>query len=338
MSSTTQPTTFLDLFTDLENRVRLATGVTVTETLAKRAINTALQDMHIAFEYKVPWAERRAVLRTQDDYSTGTVTTTRGSTTVTGSGSAWNTNNDFTVKNMRANGKIVFAGSRTPYTVSSVSSDTVATLTTAFTETSLAASSYVYFEDEYDLAADFLRPVDLQQFSDEVNIDLISRTEARRRFPNNVVPGRPAVASIIDFAPVGNTTPIRRVKLFPPPNAFIQIPYSYVTAYLATSAAGVAQVSLSADTDEPIVPLRYRHAIVLHGLYNWYRDRKDDTRSQEAKAEYTDIMLRIALDQDIGAPRPQLRPRVSSYVRAAKRPYARGGQRFDVGGRFDRNE
>ena len=43
-------------------------------------------------------------------------------------------------------------------------------------------------------------------------------------------------------------------------------------------------------------------------------------------------MARIMVDTEIGAPRPQLRPRVSGYVRAAARPYSRGGIR----GRFDR--
>src|SRR6266571_4286890 len=95
MSSTSQLTTFVDCYTDLQNRVRLQTGVSATETLAKRAINVALQDMHLGFDYRVPWAERRATLRTQNDYTTGTVTATRGSTAITGAGTAWNTANDF---------------------------------------------------------------------------------------------------------------------------------------------------------------------------------------------------------------------------------------------------
>jgi len=337
MSTTSQVTTFSDLYTELQNRVRAQTSVTAVETLAKRAINVALHDMHLGFDYKVPWAERRATLRTQDDYSTGTVTATRGSTTVTGSGTLWNTANDFSVNNVRANGKIIINGSRTPYTVQSVTNDTTLVLTTAYTEATATAAGYVYFEDEYDLASDFLRPIDLQSFSDSMSIDLISRSEARRRYPNNTVPGNSKVACIVDLGFSSSTTPVRRVRLFPPPSQFVLIPYSYITSNLAVSSAGAGATNLSADSDEPIVPLRYRYAIVLHALYNWYRDRKDDTRSQEAKAEYTDIMTRLSMDQEDGAPRPQLRPRVSGYVRSAKKPYSgsRGG-RFDTGNRFDR--
>lgn len=321
MSSTSQVTTFSDLYTDLLGRVRAATGVTATDTQAKRYINIALQDMHLGFDYRLPWAERSGTLRTQDDYSTGTVTVARGSTTVTGVGSAWNTNNDFSVKNVRANGKIVLNGSMTPYRVSSVASDTSLTLTTAFTEASVSTGSYVYFEDEYDLAADFLRPVDAQRFSHPASIDIISRNQARLMYPSSTHVGKPKWASIVDFAPSGNTTPIRRVRLFPPPNDYASIPYAYITSQLAISAVGVGAANLSADTDEPIVPLRYRHALVWHALQHWYRDKKDDTRSVEAKAEYTDIMTRISLDNEVGGQRPQLRPMVGSYRRAAVNPY-----------------
>src|SRR3989304_299594 len=112
MSATTQVTTFSDLYTALENAVRVSTGITATENQAKRAINIALHDMHMGLDYRLPWAERRAVIRTQDDYTTGTVSTTKGSTAVVGVSTLWNTNNAFTVKNARANGRIVFAGSR----------------------------------------------------------------------------------------------------------------------------------------------------------------------------------------------------------------------------------
>ena len=334
MSTTSQVTTFSDMVTNLSNRIRVSTGVTSTETQLKTSLNTALHDMHLGLDYRLPWAERRAVIRTQDDYTTGTVTTTKGSTAVSGDSTLWNTNNDFAVKNARANGRIVFAGSRTPYVVTTVTSDTAIVLAEKFTETSLAAgSTYTYYEDEYDLASDFLRPIDMQRFSLEASVDLISRTEFRRRFPVNSTLGRPSVATILDFAPSGSVTPIRRVKFAPAPNDFYQIPYTYVTSYLAVSSAGAAQANMSADTDEPIVPLRYRHAIVFHALYNLFRDKKDDTRSQEARAEYTDIMTRIMMDTEVGSPRPQLRPRISGYVNQAKRPYSRGGagRRFDKG-------
>lgn len=338
MSATSQPATFSDLYTLLLNAMRGDTTATGSVSQAKRAINMALYDMHLGTDYKVPWAERRAVLRTQQDYTTGTVAVTQGSTAVTGTGSLWATANPFGIANARANGKMVFSGARVPYVVQTVTNDTAIVLAEKFTEATSASSTYVYFEDEYDLATDFLRPIDAQQFSDVMEIPLISRQEFRRRFPVNSTPGRPVVACILDFAPVSNVTPIRRVKLAAPPNNFIQIPYTYITANLVFKADGTAQTGFSADSDEPIVPLRYRHAIFFHAAYHWFRDKKDDTRSQEMKAEYVDIMSRIMMDTEVGGNRPRLAPKIAPYVRSARRPWRGGGtaKRYDNGGWFDR--
>ena len=339
MSSTSQLTDFSDLYTDLQNRVRGQTGVTATETQAKRYINIALQDMHLGMDYRYPWAERQARLIVRAQYSTGTVTATKGSTTLSGTSTLWTTTDAFSIANARANGKVLVAGSTTPYVVSSVGGAGTITLTSKFTEETATDQTYIYYEDEYDLASDFLRPVDVQQFSDEVNIPLISRTEFRRRHPTNRAPGRVAEACIVDAAPSGNTTPIRRVRFAPPPSTAMTIPYAYITGNLAVSSAGVAAANLSAASDEPIVPLRYRHALLFHALYHWYRDRKDDTRSQEAKGEYTDLMLRVGADVEVGGVRPQIQPRISGYARRAQRPYSgAGARRYDINGRFDRME
>lgn len=323
MSGTTQYTTFSDLHTGLQNAVRVTTGVTATEDQAKRYINVALQDMHLGYSERFPWAERTSYLVTQPQYTTGTLTATKGSTTITGSGTAWNTNNDFTVANMRAGGKIVISGGTEIYEISSVTNDTTAALSSKYIQTTVSVASYLYFEDEYALASDFLRPVDQRQFADSIEIELIGRTEFRRRYPRPKITGRPEVATIYDKPFSGNTTPVRKVGFYKPPDQAYTIPYSYITSNLAVSSAGAAQTQMSAATDEPIVPLRYRHALLLHALYNWYRDKKDDTRSAEVKSEYTDIMLRVISDNEIGASRPNIRPRSYVYTRRARSPYRR---------------
>ncbi len=335
MAVDTQVTTFLDLYVDLQNRVRDQTGVTASRDIAKRFINMALHDIHIGFSEKLPWAERLAVLRTQADYSTGTVAINKGATALTGASTLWNTNNDFSVTNVRTTGKFVIGGSEEVYTISAVGSDTSVTLNEPFIDTTVTAATYVYFEDEYALVSDFLRPLSATSFSDDMEIELIGRSEFRRRYPRNKIVGKPQVATIVDRGFASNTTPVRRVRFYKPPDAEYLIPYNYITANLAVNASGVGATSLSGDTDEPIVPLGYRHAIVFHALYHWYRDRQDDVRSAEAKGEYTDIMLRISGAQEIGANRPRLVPRVGPYKRRAMRPYSGGTGRFTTGSRFD---
>lgn len=340
MSVSTQYTDFSDLTTGLMNRVREQTGVAATLNQAKNYINTALYDMHIGLEEKFHWAERRGVLITQPTYSTGTVTISQGATALSGAATLWNTATVFGPNNMRAGGKIVIAGTAVVYEIASVSSDTAAALASRYVGTSVTAGTYVYFEDEYGLASDFLRPVDLQTFDDDREIRILDRRELRNRFPRNNITGRPQAACFADAAFSGNTAPVRRVRLAPSPAAAHNIPYSYITSNLAVTSAGVAQAQLSADSDEPVVPLRYRHAIVLHALYNWYRDRKDDARSQEVKGEYADLITRMATGLEIGSPRPRLEPRNQGYLSRAKNPWrsGRGRGRYSTGDAFDRIE
>ncbi len=337
MSTTSQYTDFSDLYTGLLNSIRGDTGQSSVIVQAKRYINVGLQDMHIGFGEKFPWAERRAVLITQPEYTTGTLTITKGSNTLTGASTLWNTNNDFGVANMRVGGKIRINAGFEVYEITAVASDTSATIGHKFTQDDVSAVSYSYFEDEYALADDFSRPIDSRQFSDNIPIDIIDRLQFRRAFIRNYTTGRPVISTLIDLPPSGNTTPVRKIRFHQPPDKAYSIPYSYVTLNLAVTASGTPAASLSNDTDEPIVPLRYRHAIVLFALYNWYRDRKDDKRSQEAKGEYTDLILRMTADVEVGAQRMRIKPAAGIYSRKAKRPYGTGGnRRFDTGGRFDR--
>jgi len=158
MSTATQLTIFSDIYTDLQNRVRVTTGVTATENQAKRYINIALHDMHIGRSENFPWAERSAVLLTQPQYTTGTITATKGSATIAGDSTLWNTANDFGNNNMQAGGKITVAGSLDVYEISAVASDTSATLTGKFADTTVTDGTYTYFEDEYALDSCFFAP------------------------------------------------------------------------------------------------------------------------------------------------------------------------------------
>ena len=335
MSATSQYTDFSDLYLGLQHRVRVTTGTTATTEQAKNYINIALHDFNLGFQYKLPWLERQAQIRTHAPYTTGTVSVSVGGTAVTGSATLWNTTNSYGEANARTTGKILFEGSTDIYPITTVASDTSITITNKYVgSAALSGADYTYFEDTYDLASDFLRPMDFQFFSQARNIQLIPRDEFRRRFPRPNVAGNPEYACLLDLAPNGSTSPIRRVQFYPYPSTTLIIPYTYVTNAVGVSSAGASLTSLSSDTDEPLIPLRYRHAVVYHALYHWYRDKRDDARSQEAKAEYTDIMLRIVDDQDFGAPtKAHIHP---ANMYSAKRPY-RGGLngRVVTGPRFD---
>lgn len=332
MGAATQVTDLADLRRDLLVRMREATGVTATNTIADRYINIALHDMHINPGNNFPWAQRRAYLTTHAPYTTGTVsiTTATSRTAVTGSSTAWNTAvTGFGFNNARAGGKITFSGQDNVYEVSAVSSDTALTINPNWTGADLSGASYVYFEDEYAVASDFLRPWDIRNFDTDLHIPLIGQMLFRRLYPRNSYRAKPRVATMIQLGFSGSTTPRYRVVFHPTPDDEYPIPYWYVTRNLAVTAAGSEQAQLTSDDDEPIVPLRYRHSIVFHAAYHWYRDLKDDTRSREMKAEYTSIMTRIAGENPIGQDRPRFVPGYSRYLPTRRL------RRFDVNNRFD---
>lgn len=340
MSSTSQVTTFSDLYTDLLNRVRISTSQTDSVTQAKRYINIALQDIHLGFDYKLPWCERQFVLRTKAPYTTGGISINVGSGTLGGIGTAWNTVNSYGETNMVAGGKVIASGETNVYKISTVTSDVSAALTTRYVgSANLSNAEYTYFEDEYSLATTFLRPLDFQMFSPQMNISLISRNEFRRRFPVVNVSGRPRVACIIDSPTTGaDLTPIRKVVFYPYPDQAYNIPYTYITANIAVTSAGAGLTSMSSDTDTPAMPLRYRHAIVLHALAHWYRDRKDDARSELARQEYVDIMSRIVGDHDFAThTTARMTPSGGRYAQYASTPYSnRGGKKiYDLNDEFD---
>lgn len=339
MSSTSQVTTFSDIYTDLQNRVRVATGVSATETQAKRYANIALQDIHIGTDYTFPWTERRAFLRTKAPYSTGTISVFVGGQTLFGSGTLWDNGDSYGESNIIVGGKVRIAGGTDVYSITSVTpGGTIAGIGTKYVGTAdISVGDYVYFQDEYALASDFLRPIDFALFSSDWNIPLLDRKEFRRLHVRGNISGKPTSASILDLSFSGSTTPVRKVVLYPYPDQAYIIPYSYVTSNLVVTSAGVEQSAMSNDTDEPIMPLRYRHVIVLHALMNWYRDKRDDARSQEAKAEFADLMSRMISDHDVGTHnRVRIQPNEGLYRAHAVRPYRQqGGTRYSTNNNFD---
>ena len=229
---------------------------------------------------------------------------------------------------------LVFGGEPDPYTISSVASDTSITLTDRWLgDTALTATTYRYYEDEYALASDFHRLVDSRTFTDAMVLPTIGRKDFYARYPRNSQTGTPRVCTIIELGP-GTTVALRpRVIFYPAPDSVINIPYRYITTNLAVSSAGVGATDMSADTDEPIIPLRYRHVLVFYALYQWYRDRKDDPRAGPAQQEYTDLVQRMANDTSAEVDKPRLRTDRRRYM-AGVAGYHRSS-RYSADNRFD---
>jgi hypothetical protein len=337
MATTNHPKTFADLYTTVLNNVRADSSVTATVAEAKRMVNTALHDIHLTSGEKFTWAHRRDTIRTHPKYETGTVDLTQGSTSVSGSSTDWTGSDAFGDQNVRVGGKLVTANGQEVYRVTAVGSATGLTLDQPWVDDTSTGVSYTYFEDEYALASDFLRPLSLRSFDLDDGIRLIGKMEFEGYYPRNKTTGQVSVATILDLPFSGDTTPVRKVRFHKPPDQAYLIPYWYVTSNLAVSSAGSAQVELSADTDEPIVPLSFRMMIVHHALAQWFSDRMDDLqRSSRHDALYQNILNRALLQNEFGKDRPKIRPRIGPMRAASRRPYVRGrGGKHTLGSAFD---
>ena len=335
MSSTTEVRTFSDIYTEILNKMRQPTTVTAIISQAKRYANTGLHDMVFGFEYKLPWLERDDTLILRAPYSTGTVSVTAGSTTLTGASTLWTTTDAYGVAYARTTGKLNL-GDQNIYGITTVGASSI-TLSVNYVADSdlVAGSTYTYFEDEYALASDFLKIVDIRRFSTALNIPVIGRNEFKRRFPRPNISGIPKVCTINDKPFSGSTAPVTTVQFYPYPSGTLLVPYSYITKNLAVSSAGVPSVSMVNDDDEPALPTHYRAAIVEYAIWKWYRDKKDDGRSEQAHADYQDQVNRIVGDQRIGAnTQARVTPRVGMYN--TRHIYSGGaGRRYSINNSFD---
>ena len=304
MSSTTTPQTFSDLYTDVLNSVRTNSSEAAAIVIAKRLVNKALHDVHLVQNWS--WAERSAFILTHAPYTAGSISiASTARTTLEGTGTLWNTTvSGMGFTNARVGGKLAF-GDNDVYVLSSITSDTAAAISSRYvgsiataTAYALAYGAYTYYEDEYALASDFFRLVDTRNFSTAMPIEVLGRQEFYRRYPRNSTTGKPVTCTILELGPSASVDPRPRVIFHPPPDEVYSLPYRYITSNLAVSAAGVAAANLSSDTDEPIIPLRYRHVLVFYAVAQWYRDRKDDERAGPANQEYVDLVKRMANDSE----------------------------------------
>ena len=344
MPATGTPTTFVDLYTAVLNRAQVALGTSTADAVsllyAKSLVNQANHDVHIQKNWF--WAERKGMLQTHASYSAGVVTIALATrTTVTGTSGtdgilpAWTaavTGMGF--NNARAGGKLTFGGANDVYEATTVDTDIQITLVDRFVgTTALTAQTYLYYEDEYALASDFWRLVDIRQFSSSWAIPVIPKKDFFTRYPRNSRTAVPTSCTIIELGPGATTDWRPRVILHPAPDKVYNIPYHYITRNIAITTSGVGGVNLSADTDEPILPVRYRHALVEYALGLWYRDLKDDQRAQMANQAYESVVSRIAGDMEPQRDHPRFVPRRSVYKPAG--PHRRGTSRYSTGTAFD---
>lgn len=333
MAAADAPQTLSELRTAFLESLKEVTGNSTVNTIADRFLNQALADFELEHW---PWQERRAVLLTKAPYTTGTVAVTQGGTAVTGASTAWATADAFGQNNARDLDKITIGSHRDVYVISGTPTATAITLASRYTGTTVTAGTYAVYQDEYALESDFDGFIDTRFFDESRTITLFGPQELYRRYARNATRRKPQFAGLIQLGPGSTVASRPRALLVPAPDAVYTIPYRYWSRNRAVSTAGTQAINLSATTDEPIMPVKYRSGIVWRGLELWFSTRqKNPGLAGDFKGRYVEVLARARQDTGKGQDRMRLTAAVAGYVAGARYPYTGRGRYGDGGSEFD---
>lgn len=195
--------------------------------ILRRCIAEAYQELSRRWQWSA--FVRTLGFSTLAPYNTGTVSLTKGSAVVTGTGTAWTT--DMT-------GGVLLINSYAPYTIKSVESGTALTLAMNWVGNSLPSVSYVIRKDLYPVSTD--QSVIVTEVLG-VNVDgtALREISGAQLTKASVYSSRPYF-----WCNAGTLTPYTRyIQLYPIPDA----------EYPVMVRCRIQPPSLNSDTDEPLL-------------------------------------------------------------------------------------
>lgn len=217
-------------------------GVSSLRTRVKRFLNRAGEDMWNRF----PWKERKNTrfFQTLAPYTTGTLTTTQGSTSVTGSGTVWASTHT---------GMKIAAAFDAPWYVFTRTGATTGTLDREWVEDSLSGSAYVLYQDRYPLntlAEAILGREMVMHRQGYGPLGRIGRVDGEEVYPFPSGAGTPSWWTLQDVS--GGAMRVRLGHAYP--DAVYSVRYGCLDKY----------TEMSSDSDECVIPERFRK-VLIHG-------------------------------------------------------------------------
>lgn len=229
-----------------------------------------------------PWNERQreASVITLDDYSTGTVTVTKASATVTGSGTTF----PATIVNGRTKFSLGFG--QPAYLIATRDSATQLTLVDAYCEATQSGATYVVYTDLYevDSACDTILDVALAYGTDggPLSFALERRMDELAFQPGSG--GRPVAWCMKG---PNSSTGVKRIRLWPAPDDTYRLRYRYMTDY----------TDMSADGDVCVVP-ESRRDLLICGTLRWAYRLSGDYQKAMAEEQKFAAMLRTHWERE----------------------------------------
>lgn len=271
-------------FVDLQNEVSAQTGLDLTDTTnktnIKRWINFVQQD--ILARYPWPYMEGRETVVTVPDYTTGTVSITSGTASVSGSGTT------FTSAMGGGQYFIQFAGENDWYKIKTFGGVTALTLDINYIGTSLTDATYIIRKFFYSLSSAADRIIDIRNWDTPIKLFQVDA-----RTVDDLRPNPEDTNSSYGYVVWGYDT-----------SGNIQItPYPFPSdARLFEVRTTLRPTDMSGDSDAPSIPNKYAHVIAFgaSAIGFMYLRKEDLAQMWNAKFEQrlTEMKSEFRMSED----------------------------------------
>ena len=313
-------------FSDIYNAVIEELGVPTSDSITIARIK---RDINLVYQQKVvpyrpwKWLLDRTDVRHLAKYTTGTISVTEGSTSATLSTAPASTVGD---GGSFLNYQIKIDGYDEIYTISAHTAlATALTLRTKFNDTTNATATFRIYKDTIDLPTDCSEVIKVWHDHDRRPLELLGNEQLRDimiRDPYRE--GYPTQASQIEFydpTPLDGETEsdrYRQLMLYPAQNnKNIAVHVDYKREVTA----------LSADADEPLIPIGDRIVLVYGALARaWVKHRSLETYALNTQ-EYTAKLKEMAAKYEKGTDNPRISPTTSYMAYKRGRRIGRSGNR-----------
>ncbi len=277
-------------FLKIRQRIAEIIGVDSTDTTAdaNATMITKLKEWvnaryrYLAGRRSWNWRLQDTIIQTVTEITTGTVTATLASTTIT-----------FTNAPTPSVAKwfIQFSDTEDWYEISAhTAATTTATLANAYLGTTSSALTYKLRKVYYSLPSTVGKILDAKQTRNDVSLRYVSPRELDHYVPDRTVTGKPCYYSItgLDTSIAATADQKYRVEFFPVADVSMNINFRHYQI----------PAELSADGDIPLFPADFHEFLVWDVLGSYGFMFLDDTRISAAKAEANDI-LKTMIKNDV---------------------------------------
>ena len=328
------PNTYPKTSDDIVYAVRVRAKVASDDTNNIDAIKTFIQQryLNICTETRWRWLRNDRDLKIEAPYTTGTVSVTNDSRTITGSGTSWT--------EAMVGAKIVINDGEI-FEILSVSSATSLSISERYQGTTASSLAYSIYRDEYPLWPDFdqIENIwhDYSNMAGNGKVYPVSPDEMVVLKTSKPSSNGKAIYYTIDGVDTYNSVPIgqfiighdfiggsttKKLEIYPerPDSSYnIHVKYTYLVE------------PLDDGISEPLIPLNDRWVLVYGALSDYYDMAGDKTSAQYWNNEYEKGMRRMLRDLDDTDDKAKIV--VPDRWRSNKRISPR---RYDLGEYFDK--